>query len=598
MTVGNINDTSDLDKPISTATQAALTALDGRVTTLEGGGGGGGSGDVVGPVSSVDGYTPIWSGTGGDTLAGGYNVTTYAKTLLDDVDAAAMRTTLGLAIGSNVQGYTSVLAATTASFLTADETKLDGIEANADVTDATNVGAAGAFMKSTDDLDDITDGASYVRMLVSERTKVGHLTVTQAVDLDAIETRVNALDAAVILKGTWDASAGTFPGSGAAQAGESWIISVAGTVNSVAFAVGDRIIAITDNASTSTFASNWFKADYTDQVLTVAGLTGSISDSGLRTALGLGALALKAQADLAADVTGDLPFANLTQIAARSVLGVAGDSTADVAAITAANDGEVLRRNGTSIGFGTLITASYGASTITLAKIANGTALSVLGVTGNAGAAYADIVAGSDGHVLRRSGSTVVFATIATASIADNAVTLAKLATIANNRVLGNISGGAAIPAELTIHQLLGIAPKFSANKNGTNQTGVADGVATKLTFGTEARDVGSYFDTTNSRWTPPAGDYAIGGFAYVSSSTGSVYYVNLSILKNGSTVVGGSTLSQVGLSIGVGILPTFAVVANGTDYFELFITVFHAAGGVAVVDGTVANTQFYGWTL
>lgn len=42
----------------------------------------------------------------------------------------------------------SVLAATTASFLTADETKLDGIEAGADVTDTANVTAAGALMDS------------------------------------------------------------------------------------------------------------------------------------------------------------------------------------------------------------------------------------------------------------------------------------------------------------------------------------------------------------------------------------------------------------------------------------------------------------------
>lgn len=42
----------------------------------------------------------------------------------------------------------SVLVNTTASFLTADETKLDGIEASADVTDATNVAAAGAVMDS------------------------------------------------------------------------------------------------------------------------------------------------------------------------------------------------------------------------------------------------------------------------------------------------------------------------------------------------------------------------------------------------------------------------------------------------------------------
>lgn len=45
-------------------------------------------------------------------------------------------------IGVSVQGYSAVLAATTASFTTADETKLDGIEASADVTDETNVVAA------------------------------------------------------------------------------------------------------------------------------------------------------------------------------------------------------------------------------------------------------------------------------------------------------------------------------------------------------------------------------------------------------------------------------------------------------------------------
>jgi len=51
-------------------------------------------------------------------------------------------------IGVTVQGYTSVLANTTASFLTADESKLNGIEALADVTDTTNVTSAGALMDS------------------------------------------------------------------------------------------------------------------------------------------------------------------------------------------------------------------------------------------------------------------------------------------------------------------------------------------------------------------------------------------------------------------------------------------------------------------
>lgn len=147
------------------------------------------------------------------------------------------------------------------------------------------IAAANAFDSTAGDADDIDEGTTHLFLTTVERSKLGNITVTGVVDLDAISTRVDDLDAAVILRGTWDASSGTFPGGGTAQAGDSYIVSVAGTVNSVSFNVGDRIIAIADNASTTTFAANWFKADYTDQVSSVAGLTGAISSSGLVTAL-------------------------------------------------------------------------------------------------------------------------------------------------------------------------------------------------------------------------------------------------------------------------------------------------------------------------
>lgn len=248
--------------------------------TIPAGADGDGAGDVVGPASATNNSLARFDGTTGK--------------LLKD----------GAVIGTDVQAHSSVLDGTTASFTTADETKLDGIAAgatanSADATllDRTNHTGTQAI-STVSGLQTALDGKqplatvltnTTASFLTAQETKLGYISVTQAVDLDVIESRVNELDASVILKGSWDASAGTFPGSGSAQAGWSYIVSVAGTVDSIAFSINDRIIAIADNASTSTYSANWIKADYTDQVLSVAGRTGAVTIaqadvSGLTTA--------------------------------------------------------------------------------------------------------------------------------------------------------------------------------------------------------------------------------------------------------------------------------------------------------------------------
>lgn len=56
-----------------------------------------------------------------------------ASNLSDLANAATARTNLGVAIGSDVQAYSSVLAATTASFTTADESRLDNTVVTTDI---------------------------------------------------------------------------------------------------------------------------------------------------------------------------------------------------------------------------------------------------------------------------------------------------------------------------------------------------------------------------------------------------------------------------------------------------------------------------------
>jgi hypothetical protein len=70
-----------------------------------------------------------------------------------------------------------------------------------------------------------------------------------------------------------------------------------------------------------------------------------------------------AEVNLANGVTGRLPFSNLTQGAALSVLGVTGNALADFAGISAASDNQVLRRSGTSLTFGAVNLASSNAVT-------------------------------------------------------------------------------------------------------------------------------------------------------------------------------------------------------------------------------------------
>ena len=113
-----------------------------------------------------------------------------------------------------------------------------------------------------------------------------------------------------------------------------------------------------------------------------------------------------------AGVTGDLAYANLAQGSALSVLGVAGNATADVASIAAGSDSTVLRRNGTTLEWSKIDTANINGAAVTYAKIQNVSAASKLLGRGSASGS-GDVEEITLGTGLSMSGTTLNGPTVA-----------------------------------------------------------------------------------------------------------------------------------------------------------------------------------------
>lgn len=109
--------------------------------------------------------------------------------------------------------------------------------------------------------------------------------------------------------------------------------------------------------------------------------------------------------------------AKLRDSSALSVIGRSANSSGDPADIATSADGDVLRRSGTTLGFGTVATAGIANDAVTDAKLRNSAALSVIGRGANSTGDPADIAASSDGGVLRRKGTALAFGQILASAV-------------------------------------------------------------------------------------------------------------------------------------------------------------------------------------
>lgn len=300
--------------------------------------------------AALNAFLPSQSGNAGYVLATDGSGTTYWFPITGG----------GVAGYSLVKNNGTAVAARTTINLSTLLTAAD----NAGQTDLTiNVAnlAANATFLSTLDLSTIGGDIN----LSTQVTGVLNVSNIDVASLAGDTTFINALDGNLLLSnlgGTLNLTTqvtGILPvangGSGAATLTGILLGNGTSAFTGVAIAQGDlfygsgvnALTALAKNASATRYLSN----------------TGTSNNPAW------------AQIDLSNGVTGDLPFSNLTQGSALSVLGVTGNATADNASIAAASDHQVLRRSGTAVAFGAIDISQSAAITGVLPFANGGTGL-------------------------------------------------------------------------------------------------------------------------------------------------------------------------------------------------------------------------------
>jgi hypothetical protein len=136
--------------------------------------------------------------------------------------------------------------------------------------------------------------------------------------------------------------------------------------------------------------------------------------------------------------------------------------------------------------------------------------------------------------------------------------------------------------------------PTFRVHKNGTNQTGVAYNAFTKLTWSTEAFDVGNLFGS--DKWTPPAGKVLLSAAAHFVANANDCPTIITAIYKNGTELARSRCDRPSNREVHLPL--TFIDDANGTDYYEVYVFHLETGGGSATISGGTGSTFFCGHVI
>jgi hypothetical protein len=228
-------------------------------------------------------------------------------------------------------------------------------------------------------------------------------------------------------------------------------IVAAALVNAQVDAAAAIVLSKLANATANTITGNWTNgsAAHTDNSVGANTVVGRVAGDIVAAAL------VNAQVDAAAAIA----ISKLANAAANTLT---GNWTNGAAAHTDNSVGTntVVGRVAGDIVAAALVNAQVdAAAAIVLSKLADGAALSVVGRSVNSGGAHADITAGAGSDaVLRESGSTVGFGTVAAGGLASAIISPVKLALLASD--IGTVftlykafaAGAGGAPDDVTVY--------------------------------------------------------------------------------------------------------------------------------------------------
>lgn len=137
-------------------------------------------------------------------------------------------------------------------------------------------------------------------------------------------------------------------------------------------------------------------------------------------------------------------------------------------------------------------------------------------------------------------------------------------------------------------------AVAFKAHRNGDSGI-INPSTSTKLSFFFTDFNVGGFYNTSTSQFVPPAGHYILTAICYYSAGLVAGEDYQIFIYKNGSTVIA-NTINRAVNTSGQSISATAVVDANGTDYFEVYVSA--GQGGSKTISGDKTVTYLSGGSL